>query len=93
MSESPAQPDVPDARVFVTDTSDWEARVKHDADKLYCYSKNPGEDFFHLILSGEIYLTRNDEKFCLRCAVRDGIATTDRLHWQHRAGGRDSVVM
>jgi len=76
--------DTPDTRLYVTDARDWEAHVKHDSAKIYCYQKNPGEEFFHLIVNGEIYLTKGDEKFCLRCALRDGVVTTDRLFWQNR---------
>ena len=76
--------DVQDVRLYVTDSREWTAQIKHDSAKTYCYQKNPGEDFFHLIVDGEIYLTRGDEKYCLRCALRDGVITTDRLFWQNR---------
>lgn len=76
--------DVPDVRVYVTDAREWQARIKSDSERIYCYQKNPGEDFFHLIVSGEIYLARGEEKLCLRCAHRDGVVTTDRLFWQNR---------
>jgi hypothetical protein len=79
-----ATEDVPDVRIYVQEAGEWEARVKRGSEKIYCYQKNPGEDFFHLIVNGEIYLTYGDEKYCLRCALRDGTATTDRLYWQHR---------
>jgi hypothetical protein len=82
--------DVTDIRVYVTDPLDWEARIKHDSEKMYCYQKNPGEDYFHLIVNGEIYLVRGDEKYCLRCAQRDGVVTTDRLFWQHRVRKKKS---
>lgn len=86
MSDSSAG-DVPDVRLYLTDFGDWQAAIKRDSEKIYCYQKNPGEEFFHLIIDGEIYLTRGDEKLCCRCAARDGIVSTDRLHWQHRARG------
>lgn len=76
--------DVSDARLYVTDSREWTAQIKHDSSKIYCYQKNPGEDFFHLIVDGEIYLAQGDEKYCLRCALRDGVITTDRLFWQNR---------
>lgn len=75
---------VADARLYVTDPADWTAHVKNDSSKAYCYQKNPGEDYFHLILSGEIYLQCGDEKLCLQCALRRGVVTTDRLFWQNR---------
>ncbi len=76
--------DADDARLYVPDTDGWKAVIKHDSEKQYCYQKRPGEDFFHLILNGEIYLISGDEKLCLQCAVRRGVATHDRLFWQHR---------
>jgi hypothetical protein len=77
--------DVPDVRLYVPSPADWQAVVKQDSDKVYCYLKNPGESFFHLILNGEIYLVGPDEKLCLRCALRRGVVTPDRLHWQNRS--------
>lgn len=81
-----AQPDdsLPDVRLYVPDSEDWRACVKVDSEKAYCYQKNPGEDYFHLILGGEIFLMNGDEKLCLRCALRRGVVTTDRLFWQNR---------
>lgn len=75
---------VPDVRLYVPDSEDWQARVKTDSEKIYCYQKNPGENYFHLILSGELYLVNGNEKLCLRCALRRGVVTTDRLFWQNR---------
>lgn len=80
----PRADEVPDARLYIPDPSNWEARVKYDSEKIYCYQKNPGENYFHLILAGEIYLVNGNEKLCLRCALRRGAATQDRLYWQHR---------
>ncbi|HUQ70873.1 MAG TPA: hypothetical protein VM165_15190 [Planctomycetaceae bacterium] len=82
--EPPAAADVPDVRLYVPDSQDWTAVIKSDSEKIYCYQKNPGEAFFHLIVNGEVYLKGADEKLCLRCALRQGIATLDRLHWQNR---------
>lgn len=88
-SDSPHnQIDVPDVRVYVTDAELWQAHIKPDSEKMHCYQKNPGEDFFHTIAKGEIYLVGGDEKLCLRCALRRGVVTQDRLHWQHRVPQR-----
>ena len=72
----------PDHRLYVPPDG-WEAHVKRGWEKEYCYAQNPGEDFFHPILSGEIFLQRDNEKFCLNCALRNGLITADRLYWQH----------
>lgn len=86
MDPEPPLPDMPetDYRLYVPDPQGWSARILTSWDKFYCFLKNPGEDYHHAILHGEIYLQRGDEAYCLRCAVRHGMATTDRLFWQHR---------
>lgn len=72
-----------DVRLYVSDPEGWQAHVKQGWEKQYCYYKHPGEDYFHLLMNGEVYLQHGDEKVCLTCALRHGILTTDRLHWQH----------
>jgi len=76
-----------DGRLYVPHGEGWSARIKSDWQKEYCYSQNPDEDFYHLLVSGEIYVQRGTEKYCLNCAVRHGYVTHDRLHWQ-RGGAR-----
>ena len=83
-SSAPTVDPIPDTRLYVPDHEDWDVCIKRDSERCYCYSKHPGEDWFHLILSGEIYVARQDEKYCLRCALRMGFLTEDRLFWQHR---------
>jgi hypothetical protein len=80
--------EVPDVRLYVPESLDWTAVVKNDSEKVYCYQKNPGESFFHLIVNGELYLKGATEVLCLRCALRRGVATQDRLHWQNRVRKR-----
>jgi len=75
---------VPDVRLYVCHPEGWTAEVKQTSEKMYCYQKNPGEDYFHLIVAGEIFLRFGDEKLCLNCARRRGDATQERLFWQHR---------
>lgn len=81
-NEPGGQRSLDDPRLYVPEPEGWEARLKRGWDKEYCYFQNPGDDFFHLLLSGEIYLQRGTEKVCLACAVRHGIATAERLNWQ-----------
>lgn len=76
-----------DARLYLPQNEGWQARVKQGWEQTFCYTKNPGEDYFHLLLAGEIYLQRGDEKLCLNCALRHGLVTTDRLYWQRRPSG------
>lgn len=82
-----------DRRLYVIQPEGWEARIKQTWEREYCHSRMPGEDYFHLLVCGEIYLTRGTEKFCLTCGARRGFLTADRLHWQREsstpASGQD----
>ncbi len=75
-------PERGDLRLYVPRPAGWEVRIMTSGQREYCHSKNPGEDHFHLIVPGEIYLQRGEERYCLNCAYRSKIITTDRLFWQ-----------
>ena len=77
--------DAPDVRLYAPAPEGWQAKIKDGWERQYCFYKRPGEDYFHLLMSGEIYLIHGEETVCLMCALRRGIITTDRLFWQHRA--------
>ena len=83
-SLAPSVDSIPDTRLYVPDHEDWDVHINRDSERDFCYSKHPGEDWFHLILSGEISVARQHEKYCLRCALRMDFLTEDRLYWQHR---------
>ena len=83
------QPDEPvsasvdnERRVYVPHYEGWTAQIKTNWDKDYCYTKTPGEDYFHLLLCGEVFLANGEERLCLNCAKRRGVITDDRLYWQ-----------
>lgn len=76
-----------DHRLYVPKQAGWEAAIKQTWEQEYCYSKNPGEDWFHLLANGELYIHRGTEKFCLTCALRLKVLTRDRLFWQKGSRG------
>lgn len=78
-----------DYRLYMPYPEGWKAHVKVGWDKSYCYAKHPGEDYFHLIMSGEIYLESGHEMYCLTCAMRQGLLTQDRLNWQKTPSKED----
>lgn len=84
--DPPREQDVPDIRIYVAQPDGWTGHVKQSWDKEYCFHKKPGEDYFHLLMHGEVYLQHDDEKVCLQCALRNGIVTHNRVNWQK--GGR-----
>ena len=73
-----------DARLFLPAAEGWDANIKQGWEREYCHAKNPGEDFFHLLVNGEVYLRRGNEKICLNCALRRDVVTRDRLNWRHQ---------
>lgn len=75
-----------DPRLYVLHPEDWTIHAKLTWEKDYCHAQRPGEDYFHLIVKGELYVQRESEKLCLLCALRRGIITRDRLNWQKRSG-------
>lgn len=73
-----------DRRLYIPSLEGWGAHLKTDSEKVYCYSKHPGEDFYHRISRGEVYVQRDHEKYCIECALKLGFLTNDRLFWQRR---------
>src|SRR4051812_31576307 len=51
----------------------WRIELKVGSDREFCYMTAPGQDYYHRLLDGEIYLARGDEKLCLACAERRGL--------------------
>ena len=80
------EPVFDELRLYLPYPDGWTAYVKPDSSKEYCSFRNPGEEFFHLLVKGEIYLAFGDERYCLNCAQRHEVVTTNRLYWKR--GGR-----
>jgi hypothetical protein len=59
-------------RMFVFE-SGWRAGVKTGSTRELCYMMAPGQDFYHRLLDGEIFLVRDGERLCLSCAHRRGL--------------------
>jgi hypothetical protein len=89
ISTRPGDDSLDDVRIYFKYAEGWSAHIKRDWMKEYCYSQNPGEDFYHVLVGGEVYVQRGTEKFCITCALRHGYVTRDRMHWQ-RGGARPS---
>ncbi len=78
---SSSQQYVPDRRLYVPHSQGWQTGIQTGA-RTYCSIRQPGEDWFHLLVDGEIYLHFGSDKLCLNCALRQGYITADRLYWQ-----------
>jgi hypothetical protein len=51
----------------------WGICIKTGSHREFCYTMAPGEDFYHRLRDGEVFLFRSDERLCLSCAARRGI--------------------
>ncbi len=76
MSREPNEdfPNLP--RLFLFEPG-WRISRKSGSEREFCYQINPGQDYYHRLLDGEIYLHKADEKICLPCAARRGLLTYD----------------
>jgi hypothetical protein len=62
----------PASRLYLFEPG-WRISIKRGSEREFCYQMAPGQDYYHRLLDGEIYLHHHDEKLCLACAVRRGL--------------------
>jgi hypothetical protein len=55
----------------------WRVGLKSGSEREFCYSIAPGQNHYHRLMDGEIFLQRVDEKICLPCAARRGLLAFD----------------
>jgi hypothetical protein len=63
-------PEVP--RLFLREMG-WTFATKNGAEREYCYAMFPGQDFYHRLMDGELYLQGVEERLCIPCAARRGL--------------------
>ena len=70
----PSQDDeiAPARRMFIFE-SGWRVGVKSGSTRELCYMMAPGQDYYHRLLDGEVFLVRDGERLCLSCASRRGL--------------------
>ncbi len=59
-------------RLFVFEAG-WRIAQKEGSERVFCHAMAPGQDYYHRLLDGELYLTHGDEKLCFACAARRGL--------------------
>src|SRR5690242_14275548 len=59
-------------RLFVREAG-WQVGHKADSMREFCYMTAPGQDFYHRLDAGELFLYRGDERLCIPCAERRGL--------------------
>ncbi|MDX2037257.1 MAG: hypothetical protein SFX72_11455 [Isosphaeraceae bacterium] len=73
---APARPASEPRRLFIHEPA-WRVALKSGSEREYCYMMAPGQDYYHRLLDGEIYLTKGDEKLCFACAQRRGLLAAE----------------
>jgi hypothetical protein len=63
---------VPPRRMFLAEPG-WRISVKTGNDREFCYMRAPGQDYYHRLLDGEVFVHRDEERLCLSCAMRRGL--------------------
>jgi hypothetical protein len=79
MNQDPIATELPDlgtysGRLFLHEPG-WHVGLKVGSERTFCYMIAPGQDFYHRIFDGEIFLYRSDERICMACATRRGVIT------------------
>jgi hypothetical protein len=69
-SGEPRGPALP--RLFLREPG-WRVGLKAGNEREFCYATVPGQDYYHRLLEGEVYLYHGEEKLCLPCADRRGL--------------------
>jgi len=72
---APMNPETPAShprRLFLYENG-WRVEMKTGSEREFCYMTAPGQDYYHRLLDGELYLTRSEEKLCFACAERRGL--------------------
>jgi hypothetical protein len=70
--QAPEDEIVPPRRMFLFEPG-WRVGVKTGSEREFCYMMNPGQDFYHRLVDGEIFLEHAEERLCLACASRRGL--------------------
>lgn len=73
-----------DLRVYQRDTT-YVPQINLADTRMYCHAQQEGEEYYHRIALGEVYLNRDDENFCLNCGFRRGLISLERPTLEHAA--------
>jgi len=78
-------------RIFLFEPG-WRIARKSGSEREFCYLMAPGQDFYHRLMDGEVFLHRSDEKICLPCAARRGLLSYDPKSLRDPAPGTNVAI-
>jgi hypothetical protein len=73
---SPAPQDSAQPRLFLREPG-WRIGQKAGSEREFCYMTAPGQDYYHRLLDGELFVFHGIEKLCLACADRRGLLSRE----------------
>jgi len=59
-------------RLFLREPG-WRVHLKSDSQREFCYAAAPGQDYYHRLQMGEVFVALGEEKLCIPCATRRGL--------------------
>src|SRR5579864_4929280 len=59
-------------RIFLREPG-WNVGLKVGNEREFCYMTTPGQDYYHRLFDGEVFLYHGAERLCLECAERRGL--------------------
>lgn len=68
-TNSPARPAL---RLFLYEPG-WTVDLKVGSERVFCYMMAPGQNYYHRLLDGELYVRNHEERLCFACAERRGL--------------------
>lgn len=66
-----------DRRLYMAEPG-WTPKLNRGDFRMFCHHLEAGENHYHRIANGEIYVCRDDENYCFNCACKRGILTAER---------------
>jgi hypothetical protein len=67
---------MPPRRLYLSEPG-WRIGVKIGSEREFCYMQAPGQDYYHRLLDGEVFIYRDDERLCWACATRRGLIVAE----------------
>jgi hypothetical protein len=80
------EPAVP--RVFLHELG-WRIGQKVGSMKEFCSMQAPGQDFYHRLVDGELFVYSGEERLCLPCAERRGLLSLESRSLRQPIGELD----
>src|SRR5262249_21663197 len=92
-TRNPSESDAPaeSTRIFLREPG-WRIGHKVGSVREFCYMMAPGQDYYHRLLDGEVYLYNAEERLCFACAERRGLLSREAKSLRENRGSAPRVT-